>query len=330
MQSMNLSRVDLNLLVVLRALLETRSVTAAARRVGLSQPATSHALARLRELMGDPLLVRAGRGLVSTPRADAVKARLDAVLDGVAEVLEVAGGFDPSTANRTFRLGSSDYDQYVLLPSLLGRLARTAPGVDLWVHGAINRSFDDFLRESDLDAIIAPAPRAPRPGLRVQTLYKDRFVCLVREGHPRVRSKLTLDMFTQLPHAFVAPGGTRSGGIVDEVLKRHRRERRVAVVVPNFLVVPNIIARTDLIVTLAERVARSFATHLPLRILPPPIDLPSFSMDLMWHERMDADPAHAWLRGEVIAAAAEVTDAEKGPGGKSGQRSASSSRAAGR
>lgn len=302
---MNLSALDLNLLVVLRALLLERSVTRAARRVGLSQPATSHALSRLREALGDPLFVRSGRDLVSTPRAEALRDPLEAALGGLERALDAPQSFDPGRASRTFTIATNDYSLFVLMPPLLARIARLAPRVDLRVRETGNTPFAELLSGSEFDMAISVIGPTKRPGLRTRRLFSDKFACLVRRDHPRVKKKLTLDLYADLPHAFVAPRGTR-GGAVDDALRARGRERRVALLLPNFLVAPHVIARSDLVVTLGERIAKTFADQLPLRVLPPPIALPEFEMSLIWHERMDADAGHAWFRGQICEAAEEV------------------------
>jgi DNA-binding transcriptional LysR family regulator len=302
---MNLSALDLNLLVVLRALLTERSVTRAARRVGLSQPATSHALARLREVLGDPLFVRSGRDLAPTPRAESLREPLEEALGKLERMLEAPRPFDPSTASRSFTIGASDYILFLLVPRLLERLARAAPKIDLSIRETGNRTVAESLSADGFDMLITVIGPTKRPGLRVERLFSDRFACLVRRDHPRVKKKLTLDLYAELPHAFVAPRGTR-GGAVDDALRARGRERRVALLLPNFLAAPHIVARSDLVVTLGERIAKTFAEQLPLRVLPPPVRLPGFEMSLIWHERMDADAGHAWLRRQIREAAEAV------------------------
>lgn len=307
MHDVNLSSVDLNLLVVLRALLAERSVTTAAQRLGLSQPATSHALSRLRDLFGDPLLVRVGRTLVLSPRAEALRPDVDRALDAVSGLLAKPPAFDPKTATRTFSIATSDYGQFVLLPPLLARIAKEAPKVDLWVRDMSAMPMDEWFRDGGLDVALAPVGAKARRarGLQVERLFTESFVCVVRKGHPAVKKRLTLSAFAELPHAFIAPRGTR-GGVVDEALKKRGKSRRIALAVPHFLVAPHAVARSDLIVTLAERVARFFEEHLPVRVLPPPLPLPTFAVSLIWHERVGADPGHAWFRKQIAAAAAEL------------------------
>jgi DNA-binding transcriptional LysR family regulator len=300
MQQVNLSAIDLNLLVVLEALLSTRSTTQAGRLVSLSQPATSHALARLRDLLGDPLLVRSGRSLVPTPFADGLLERVQAALRAVSSALEVPTPFDPRASRRLFEIGSGDYVASVLAPPLSAHLARHAPHIDLFYKPVTAGGTESLLR-GDVELVIAP--QQDSRGIVVEELFRDSFVCLVRAGHPLGRARLTLDRFCEMGHVLVAPGGLTRSGIVDGALSKIGRERRVAVTVPHFLVAPLVVARSDLVLTLAGKVAQSVAPQLGLRILQPPLKLDPFDISMHWHKRLDRDPAHMFLRDAVRAAA---------------------------
>lgn len=297
---MDLRNLDLNLLRVLDAVLETRHITQAARKLGLSQSAVSHALGRLREALGDELLVRGPGGLLPTERALAIAEPLRQTLSGLERALSAPRPFEPGASDRTFRVAAGDYAQFVLLPPLIARLQREAPGVNLWVTPATPDEMNTKLANGELDlGIGVPLGTAAGAGLRERTLFEERFVCVVRQDHPTVRKALTLEQYVSVPHAFIAPRG-RKGGAVDTALAERGLERRIAVAVPHFLVVPHVVAGSDLVVTLAARVAHAFAQHLPLRILPPPLPVPDFRIALFWHERQQRDPGHVWLR-EVLA-----------------------------
>lgn len=305
MQELHIEALDLNLLVALRALLTERHVTRAAARVGLSQPAMSHALARLRELLGDALLVRTPSGMQPTLRAEAMLVPLDRALSAIEAVLATPAPFVPARSTRQLRIATNDYMELVLFPRLLARLWGEAPGVDVRVRNMGDRT-DEELQEGKIDLAIGLATQFgtphPRQGLRLQTIVSDRFVCVVREGHPTVKKRLSLEQFVALPHALVAPRG-ESGGIVDAALAMMGKKRRVAVEVPHFLVAPHVVRETDVVLTLAARVAKSLGPLLGLRQLAPPIELEGFSMSMAWHERQHADPAHAWLRGLIAEVA---------------------------
>lgn len=303
---MTLAGVDLNLLVVLDALLAERHVTRAAGRVGLTQSAASHALARLRALLDDPILVRgAGGQLVATARAQAIAPRLRRSLDDLAVALRGEPAFDPATARRTFRIASVDYAELVVLPQLLERLARDAPGVDLWVVPMP----DDAavaLAAGEIDLAIGVWPGRLWPaGIFQKKLFDDHFRCVVRAGHPMAKQKMTLARFCELPQLLVAPRGT-PGSFVDTALEKLGRSRRIALAVPHFLVAPHLIAASDLVATLATRVARVFAEPFGLVLLPPPLELPGFTHSLVWHERAHHDAGQRWLRDQIAAVSASL------------------------
>lgn len=313
MQDVHLARIDLNLLVVLESLLDTRSVTATADRIGLTQSATSHALARLRSTLGDPLFVRSRGGLVPTERASALAGPLSDALDRLRRAVAPPPVFDPRTATRRFEIRTADYAEFVLLPALAARLAKSAPAVDLWL-AAMDEDPLDLLARGRIDAFIGPVLAGyDRPDIRERLLFDEHFVCLVREGHPAATKRWTLAQFAALDHAFLAPRG-RPGGAVDDVLAAHGLTRRIAVALPHFLVAPFVVANTDLVLTVPARIARTFAGFLPLRTVEPPVDIPGFSMALMWHERQHHDPAHEWFRNELVSVAAALD------GGKSRSR----------
>lgn len=312
MRVMNLTAIDMNLLVALDAFLAERSVTAAAKRLSISQPAASHQLARLRDVLGDALLVRTRQGMVPTPRAEALAGPLRTALATLEGALGGGGVWDPSTAERSFSVGTTDYAELVLLPALVARLRKDAPSVDIFVR-TLDEDIAAQLASGKVDVAIAPPPQvASEPSIHTTELLTERFVCVMREGHPLAKKRLTLDRFCAASHALVAPRG-KPGGLVDEALARLGRSRRVALTVPHFLVAPHVLVESDLVLTLAERVARTFAGLLPLVTAEPPIELSGFTMTLAWHERTQADPGQAWLRGLLVDLAATMRRPRKRP-----------------
>jgi DNA-binding transcriptional LysR family regulator len=316
MHMTHLSGIDLNLLPLLDALLTERHVTRAAKTVGLSQPAASRALGRLRALFGDPLLVRSGPGLALTPRAEALRDPVRRALGLVQGAVDTPSRFDPASARRTARFMSDDYSELVLLPGLLDRLTRKAPGVDVWVH-PLHGSTTQPLVDGEADFMIMPIREGERaaPGVRFDPLYSDRFVCMVKRGHP-VAKRPTLDRFLAARHAFIAPRARR-GGPVDDALAARGKERHIALTVPHFLVMPFLVASSDLVLTLGERIARVYSRFLPVVLFKPPLALPGFTIGLYWHEKDANDPALAWLRAEIAHVAkkgplAVCTDAPRG------------------
>lgn len=301
---------DLNLLIALDALLQEQNVSRAARRIGLSTPATSHALARLRAQLGDPLLVRAGQRMVATPRAADLRERVHAALAEALALLAPPPPSDPRTLARTFRLTASDHLLTIMGPAL-DRLVRAAPEVTLHVAPS-DRDEPARLRDGTLDLAIGVydyTPYSELPtDLRIQQLFEDRFVCVVRAGHPRVGRTLTLAQYAALDHVQVAPRGT-TGGYVDELLAAHGLRRRIGRAVPYFLAALALVAETDYILTISLRLARRLAPRLGLRMIAPPraLGLEPYTIAQLWHPRNDRDAAHRWLREAVADAARSVS-----------------------
>lgn len=304
MCSMDFAGLDLNLLRLLDALLTERHLTRAGRRVGLSQPAMSHGLARLRRHLDDPLFVRSKDGLVPTERAERLAEPLRDALDTLERALTLES-FAPTEARRSFTLATADYGAFVLVPRLLSRLTAAAPGVDLWVRAVADDTLEQLTRGEADAALVANEPPGLGTATHSRVLFEERFVCLVRKDHPRVKRKLDLDTWCELPHAFVAPRGT-AGGVVDDVLATLGRTRRVACAVPHFLVAPHVVAGSDLILTVGARVAETFARLMPLRIVEPPVELPKFRIRMVWHERQHRDAAQRWFRDSIAGTAQQV------------------------
>ncbi len=307
MNEVHLESLDMNLLVALDALLEERNVTRAAARLGITQSATSHALARLRIVTGDALLVRTSKGMVPTVRAEALAAPIRRALEEVTRALAPPAAFDPRSARLRITLGTSDYGELVLLPQLVERLAREAPGIDLRVR-SIDASLAEPLAAGGIDLAFALLGQGDAPGLVRRKLFDEDFVCVVRRGHPlAAKKKLTLARFVAASHALISPSETE-GGIVDDALARLGMRRRVAVTVPHFLIAPHLVASSDLVLTLARRVADVLAKPLHLAVLDPPreLSLPGFTIAAVWHERTMNDPAQRWLRERVVEIASGV------------------------
>lgn len=303
MNDIHLSQVDLNLLVALDALLAESSVTRAAMRTGVTQSAMSYSLSRLRLLFHDDILVRSSRGMLPTPRAASLAAPIRRALDDIARAIADRPTFDPAAARMAFTLVTHDYGEFTILPGLLDRLRRDAPGIDVVVR-MIADDVVDVLEQGIADVALAPI-RQERSWLCKQDLFEERFVCMLRRGHPATKRKLTLRRFVALPHALVAPRGHLRGP-VDDALARLGHRRRIALGLPHFLVVPHVIARSDLCVTVPERVASALAVGLPVVIVESPLPTAGFTMQLGWHERRMHDPAHRWLRGVLADVGREL------------------------
>lgn len=296
-----LAKVDLNLLPALHALLSERSVTRAGRRLGLSQPAMSAALSRLRELLHDPILVRTPRGMIPTDRALDLLAPVESLLGQVERMLEPVAYFDPSQSTRTFSLGGSDLAAFLLLPPLLERLRVEAPLVNLQMLPLARDQLWRSLESGRVDLVLA-VPGVVEPGIFQRGLFQDSFVCVVRKNHPSIQKHLDLDLFVATPQLLISPLGERTS-TVDKGLAQRGLTRRIAVQLPNFLLAPHVVAHSDLLLTVPSRIARQFQKLTPLRIFEPPLEIPPFSVAQFWHERVHADPVHRWFREHVFSTA---------------------------
>lgn len=299
---MDLRSVDLNLLVALDVLVRERSVTRAGEQMGLSQPAMSNVLARLRRLLDDPVLVRSPQGMVPTRRVAELVGPVREALDDLQTALGGEVAFDPGRARRVFRVAAMDHAWVVLVPHLARRLAERAPGVrlDFVPYG---ESTGDDLEAGGLDAAVLAGPRhGRRAGFEQAELYDDNFDCIVRRDHPRVGERLTLERYLELGHVVASPR-SRRGGLVDRALQRRGLSRRVHVIVPHFAAAPFVVARTELVATLPRGVARPFARMLDLALFPPPLALDGGPWFLVWHQRSGRDRGHAWLRDEILGIA---------------------------
>ncbi len=291
---------DLALLATLDALLQEGSVSNAARRVGLSTAAMSHALARIRARLGDPLLVRAGRAMVLTPRAEALRPKVRSAVAAAALALAPDRPFAPAELERSFVIRATDHVLTVIGVELDTLVREAAPGATLRF---VPNTTDDpaVLRAGGADLAVGIYGELP-PELRTRVLFTDRFVCVVRADHPTVKKRLSLEQLVALDHVQVAPRG-RPGGYLDNLLAERGLRRRVVRAVPYFLVALQLVARTDYVLTVSERIARACAPTFGLRLIEPPLELRPYALKLVWHPRFDADAAHAWLRDRFVAAA---------------------------
>jgi DNA-binding transcriptional LysR family regulator len=295
MREVNLRGLDLNLLVLLDALIEHRHVTRAADAAGLSQPAMSRALSRLRAMFDDPLLVRGAQGLLPTPKALALQAKLRRLL---GEMRELVGddAFEPARWRGSVRIAATDHQTILLLPRLMRRLAAEAPGLDVTVV-PFRAEVMPALRDGALDLAFGIAEAPLPPPLTFEPLYEDRFVTVLRAGHPAV-ADWSLDRFVALDHVLVTVLGDGRGA-VDDVLDRLGLSRRIALRLPHFYAALSVVAGTDLAVTLPSSIARRHAEAFRLAMLEPPIERPPFTITSVWSAVLDADPGHRWLRGVV-------------------------------
>ncbi len=298
----DLSRVDLNLLVHLDALLAERSVTRAAVRVGLSQSAMSHNLSRLRTLFEDDLLTRGPDGLRPTPRAMALAGPVAAALGDVRTLLAREEAFDPATAERTFRLGLPDSMEMLIGPPLLAHLRAYAPGICLRLHNIDSVAVLDDL---DADRIELAIGYGDYPHGQThhkwRLLFSERYVCMFSAAQTGKTAPLSLEDYISLPHILTSlrhDEGVR--GVVDDALEALGLSRTVVLTTPRFLGVAALVARAPVIVTMHARVAQLFADEYGLDLSPPPVEIDDVAVSLLWHASHANDPGHVWLRDLVV------------------------------
>ncbi|MGV7030662.1 LysR family transcriptional regulator [Methylobacterium symbioticum] len=302
---MNLRSVDLNLLVALDALLTELHVTRASEKVGLSQPAMSNALSRLRHLFKDDLLVRTPTGMQATPRALELAEPTRQVLRQIERVLDHDTEFDPAVAQRTFTVRLSDLLGLILLPQLLEGLGKDAPGLHLdVVHLSPSKTVEGLERD-EIDLAVSMG-LSHSTALRSETLMEDRMVCALREDHPAASEPMGLDRFLAFAHLKVSMSPTDLR-FVDDVLARDGLKRRLTLNVPHWLLVPHVLNRSDLISVMPQRLASALTAaghRLAVRDLP--FASEPFAWSLYWHRRHDRNPAIAWLRAELRSIASTL------------------------
>jgi DNA-binding transcriptional LysR family regulator len=296
----NLARVDLNLLVVLEAIIAEGGVSRAAARLNLTQPAISHALGRLRALLDDPLFVRQGRALVPTAYTRRLVEPLRQSLRALGSLLETGKGFDPATSKMSFTVATRDPMEVLVLPPLMRRLAREAPGIDLSIVQVRRRSIESGLAEGTLDAVLdVPLPLSEQ--IHRQLVTSDRFVVVARKGHPNVRPGFTLKAYLQQSHVMVT-ARRRGPGPEDIELGQHGLRRHVRLRCRNYLAAFRVVAVTDLLLTMPQRYAALIARDAPVRALSLPIKIPTLDLCLYWHDRVHEDSANRWLRQGLLEA----------------------------
>lgn len=301
---MNLASIDLNLLVALEALLEERSVTRAARRVGLSQPAMSNALGRLRALLGDPLLQRRGTRMELTEEGTRLTPLTVAALAGVRHLLAPPPAFDPASATREFAIGLNDYAEALVLPGLLENIAQAAPRVVLRGYRVESLFLppEADLEEGRFDLALGFYGAAPAPhrALLSEVLWRERNVCVAAASHPRLRGRsVTREAFLAERHAavFYRRGGP---GLMDSILAGRGQTRQVACYTTHFASIFPVIAQTELVAAVPERLARIHARYQPIRLRALPVSFLEFEFAMVWHQRRHGDLGLAWLRSQIL------------------------------
>lgn len=302
---MRMERFDLNLLVVLDALLEERNVTRASERLHVGQSAASGALARLRNYFGDALLVPVGRRLELTPLAQSLVAPVRDTLLRARATIAHKPRFDAKTAERRFAVCASDYVTTVVLASAVQRMAGLAPGVALDLRSPPKDVLESFER-GGIDLMVMPEQYAGRLAHPQQPLFDDTQVCMVWKDHGRIRTRLTMAGYMQMGHVAVRLGDDQSMAFEEWFLPRAGRQRRIECSVDNFAALPQLVIGTQRVATLHRRMAEHFARHHPLRIVAAPFVMPALTEVMIWPRHLQPDPAHAWLRQQVMDAAAAL------------------------
>jgi DNA-binding transcriptional LysR family regulator len=308
---MDLAGIDLNLLVVFDALMAERHVTRAGERIGLSQPAVSAALNRLRHLLKDDLFIRRADRMQPTRKAQELAVPLRQALMQIQAALEPQT-FDPATAKCTFKLATNDFAASILLPSLGAKLSLEAPSIDLRLIYADDALGIKLLDEDRIDLAIAPF-ESPQPQFERQHLLEPGgFLCVMRKGHPLTGKPLTLESFAAAPQLLISRTGDATG-FVDEILAELGLKRRVAFTVPSFLLAPIVLAQTDYIAVLPRQLVEMFQQMTDLVAYEPPFPQRKFPLGMLWHQRLSKDPGHLWLRNTLreVAAAIESPKEEK-------------------
>jgi len=299
----NITATNLNLFVAFDALITEHSVSRAAKRVGITQSAMSNSLRHLRELFDDPLFLRTSHGIVPTSRARELALPVRDALRLLERALNPAV-FDPAASTRTFVLSTSDYVEFVLLPQLLSHITKRAPGVRIQTLPWGMHQVPEEVARGQADLMIGFYDKVPAYH-REALLFEERYACIVRKGHPLVRDKLTLRTYTSLKHIMVSQSAGATSGI-DRALAEIGRSREIGLRVSHFLNVPTLVSSTDMIAALSRRVAEPFAKMLPLRIFEPPLRLRTSRIGMVWHESLEDDPAHRWLRGMIAEVSARL------------------------
>jgi DNA-binding transcriptional LysR family regulator len=303
LQSIYLMRYDLNLLPIFVALMEERSVTRAAERLGMTQPALSNALARLRDMLQDQLFIRERYGIQPTPVAVELAPAVAEALAMLDDAVLGQQAFDPAQAERVLTIAPNGYVEFVLVPAIVARLQQDAPGIKLRLTPYGNDLVETGV-VSGTTALVLGRIVDPPDNLVVQHLMDEGLACVVRADHPQIGDSITREQFERLKHVNIVPPGRLRAGLF-QALAQQQLKREVAISVTNFFAVAEMVAVTDYCATLPNLICRRLVHDARLKVLPAPVDLGTFPVEMAWHVRYRHDPAHRWLRsliGEVAAA----------------------------
>jgi len=295
---MELSDIDLNLLVLFQHLIVERRVSKVAENMGLTQPAVSNALAKLRRTFGDELFLRTPSGMVPTPFAEQLSEPIGYALGMIHSGLNQRTQFEPANVKRTVTIGMTDIGEIVFLPALLERLGREAPGVTLNTVRNTAVNLRDDMESGKVDLAIGLLPNL-KAGFFQRRLFRQRYVCLFRRGHALDRPRVTLAVYRAAEHLVIVSAGT-GHGMVDELIRKAGIDRVVRLTVPHFVSVGHILQRTALVATVPERLAETLVEPFDLTLRPHPVTLPDAAINMFWHAKVHREPANQWLRGVIF------------------------------
>ena len=301
---------DLNLLPVFVALMEERNVTRAAERLGITQPALSNALNRLRDTLRDPLFIRERYGMRPTQMAEDLAPVIGAALAGIDDLILGQQDFDPAQATRLFTIAPNSYVEFVLVPAIVARLGERATGIKLRLTPFGNDVIETGAMSGATELVIGRIVDPP-DNLVVQHLMDDGLACVVRADHPEIEHSISKEQYERLKHVNVLPPGRMRVGLF-QALEQKGLRREVAVSVTHFLAVPEMIAVTDYCATLPSLICRRLARDPRLKVLPAPVDLGTFPVEIAWHVRYRHDPAHRWLRSLISEVAKKMIELDAG------------------
>jgi DNA-binding transcriptional LysR family regulator len=295
---MELQDIDLNLLVVFNELLRERRVSAVASNLGISQPAISNALSRLRKALGDELFLRTSKGMVPTPFAETLAEPIGYALGTILNTLNLTSNFDPLSSGRAFKIAMTDIGEIYFLPDLMKRLAEKAPGITLSTVRNQSDTLRDEMERGEVDLAVGFLPDL-KTSFFQRRLFRQRYVCLFRKGHPLANAGMTMQTFLASEHVSIVAEGT-GHGMVDTAIQRAGVQRNVRLRVPHFVAVGHILQTTDLIAVVPEAYAAKTLAPFDLIRAPCPVKIPDITINILWHERNHREASNQWLRQLVF------------------------------
>lgn len=304
MHTMNIKTLDLNLLLVFNALMETRSVSKGAKLLNLSQPAMSHALSRLRVSLSDELFVRTPKGMIPTPKSEKIKDFIAQGLGVIEMGLFEGAEFNPDQSERNFTITSSDCECMTFIPYLVSNIIKNSPNISLTFRPPTIESFISDLDSSKVDLALGVGVQ-PRANLVIENIYSEDYICLTRKDNPLVKNEVSLKEYLSFEHILIDPLGARKG-IVDSSLEKIGVKRNIRVSIPQFALTPWIFLNNDLIVTIPKTLGEEFLKILPVKSFAPPVEIKTLEGQMIWHKRNTNDPAHTWLRKKVVQSISKI------------------------